>query len=125
MKSLAGRGKESSIVRNLIFGIVAVSIFFAALEIRQRIRHPQVGFRGMTNSMGFRSPEFNPEKDPKTPRVLFIGSSTTFGVEGPIEKTFPSLVCQPFSKQVRQDMQANRFLTANIFGILAMEIQKK
>jgi len=54
----------------------------------------------MTNSMGFRSPEFSREKKSGVVRILFLGSSTTFGVTGPIEKTFPFLV----GEILRQEM---------------------
>jgi len=46
----------------------------------------------MCNSIGFRSPEFNPKKQPGAIRILFIGSSTTFGTNAPVETTFPFLV---------------------------------
>lgn len=78
--------------RNLFFSLVVIISFFLLLEVRQRVRHPEVGFRGMYNSLGFRSPEFDPVKKPGTVRMLFLGSSTTFGVTGPVEKTFPYLV---------------------------------
>ncbi len=44
--------------------------------------------------MGFRSPEFNPEKAPGTTRLIFIGSSTVFGVGNSLENTFPYQVEQ-------------------------------
>jgi len=77
---------------NIALVIFTLFIFFTTLEITQRIRHPNVGFRNMCNSIGFRSPEFNPKKQPGTVRVLFIGSSTTFGTNAPVETTFPFLV---------------------------------
>ncbi len=83
---------KSHFLKNLSFAFFVVFLFFGVLEVRARIRHPQVGFREMTNSLGFRSLEFNPKKETSTKRILFIGSSTTFGVEGPVEKTFPYLV---------------------------------
>lgn len=83
--------KTAGAFKRIIFGLLILLCFFLALELRQRIHHPHVGFHGMTNSLGFRSPELNPEKAPGTYRILFIGSSTTFGVSGPIEKTFPYL----------------------------------
>ncbi len=85
------------------------AIVFGALELRARARHPQVGFRGMSNSLGFRSPEFDPTKAAGVTRILFIGSSTTFGVTGPVEKTFPYLV----GEILRRDMPGNRIETIN------------
>lgn len=79
------------ILKNLILGLITALVFLAALEGLQRVRHPHVGFRNMRNSLGFRSPEFNPRKASGTFRILFIGSSTTFGVNGPVEQTFPYL----------------------------------
>lgn len=80
--------------RAFFWSLVIVFVFLFALEGIQRIRHPHVGFRGMTNSRGFRSQEFDPKKEPGTTRILFYGSSTTFGVSNPLEKTFPFLVGQ-------------------------------
>lgn len=83
---------KTRVGRNLFFSLVVMISFFLILEVRQRVRHPEVGFRGMYNSLGFRSPEFDLVKKPGTVRMLFLGSSTTFGVTGPVEKTFPYLV---------------------------------
>ncbi len=95
--------------RNVLFTVVIVSCFFLMLEVRQRIRHPHVGFRGMYNSLGFRSQEFSPKKEPGTTRILFVGSSTVFGVTGPVEKTFPFLV----GKILRDKMPPRRVETIN------------
>lgn len=78
--------------KTFLAGLLIASLILVTLEGIQRIRYPHVGFREMTNSFGFRSPEFNPEKEPGTIRILFLGSSTTFGVSNPLEKTFPFLV---------------------------------
>lgn len=77
-----------------ILAFFAFAGFLSGLEGIQRVRYPYVGFRNMTNSLGFRSPEFNPQKAPGTFRILFIGGSTTYGVNGPVEATFPYLTGQ-------------------------------
>lgn len=80
------------IARQIIFAVLGTLCLLALLEIVQRIRHPYVGFRHMTNSMGFRSQEFEPRKPEGAIRILFVGGSTTFGVVGPVEETFPFMV---------------------------------
>lgn len=84
----------------LFFSFLILLLFLAGLETIQRIRHPYVGFRNMRNSLGFRSPEFNPQKKTGTVRILFIGSSTTFGTNAPVETTFPFLVGESLKKQI-------------------------
>lgn len=85
---------------NIIFAFVFLFIFFLTLEAIQRLRHPHVGFRGMYNSLGFRSQEFEPKKKPGTIRILFMGSSTTFGVGNTLENTYPFLVGRILSEKL-------------------------
>ncbi len=85
---------------HIFFTLAAVCLFFAGMETIQRIRHPYVGFRHMRNSLGFRSPEFTLRKKTGTIRILFIGSSTTFGTNGPLETTFPFLAEKILKEQM-------------------------
>lgn len=80
--------------KQIFMAFLVFAVGLSAFEVIQRIRHPHVGFRNMTNSLGFRSPEFNAVKTPGTFRILFIGGSTTYGVSGPVERTFPYLAGQ-------------------------------
>ena len=66
---------------------LALLLFGSCLLGLEAVRH-------MTNSLGFRSHEFSPNKLPGVFRIIFIGASTTFGVGGPVEDTFPFLTGQ-------------------------------
>lgn len=87
-------------LKHSLLSLAAIFIFFSCLEGIQRIRHPEVGFRDMCNSLGFRSPEFDREKAPGIVRILFLGSSTTFGVTGSVEQTFPFQVGEILNENV-------------------------
>ncbi len=54
----------------------------------------------MVNSLGFRNYEFDIEKLPNIKRIVFIGGSTTFGVDGRVEDTFPFQVGELLQKQL-------------------------
>jgi len=83
---------KNNVFKKIVLSIVVIVIIFACLEIIQRIRHPNVGCRGMYNSLGFRNREFSIAKLPGTIRILFVGGSTTFGSRNSFENTFPFLV---------------------------------
>lgn len=89
--------------QKIFFSLCAFLIFFAALEIIQRMRHPHVGFRGMDNSLGYHDLEFQRQKAPGVIRVVFIGSSTTYGGDS-IRKNFPALAGRLLSKK-RPDLK--------------------
>ncbi|MBI3306793.1 MAG: SGNH/GDSL hydrolase family protein [Candidatus Omnitrophica bacterium] len=89
--------------KKFLFSFLAVLIFFGVLEIVQRIRYPYVGFRHMNNSLGFHDLEFSPEKAEGIKRIIFIGSSTTYGGER-ISRTFPSLTGK-FLREKRPDLR--------------------
>jgi len=84
--------KKKIFLKNILFSFIVLIAAFSCLEVTQRIRHPHVGCRGMYNSLGFRNLEFSVEKTPGTIRILFVGSSTTFGSRNNLENTFPFLV---------------------------------
>ncbi len=100
MNNISLTQKKLGVIKKMFFAVIVFLIFFGSLEGIQRIRHPHVGFRGMTNSKGFRSLEFSTEKKAGVFRILFIGSSTTFSITGPVEKTFPYLTGELLKEKI-------------------------
>lgn len=48
--------------------------------------------KGLVNSLGFRSYEFSPKKDPKIYRIIAMGASSTAGYESDINHTYPAFL---------------------------------
>lgn len=85
--------------RRALLLLAVGAAFLLCAEGIQRLRYPTVGFRNMTNSLGLRSPEFDPQKSPGATRILFAGGSTTFGVSGTLEETYPFLTGEILKKR--------------------------
>jgi lysophospholipase L1-like esterase len=49
-------------------------------------------YKGIVNSLGFRSGEFSPDKEPGTYRIISTGGSTTAGYESDVGHTYPALL---------------------------------
>ncbi len=51
-----------------------------------------------TNSLGFRGPDFQPEKAPRTVRVVTLGGSSTFGFHNEDDETYPHYLQRLFDE---------------------------
>ena len=92
--------QAQSTARNLFFSFLMTAFVICGTELIQRARHPQKLNRESVNPFGIRGPEISLAKNPGTVRIIFIGGSTTFGLDNPFEKTFPYLTGKVLKEQV-------------------------
>jgi lysophospholipase L1-like esterase len=59
----------------------------------------QAGERARTNSLGFRGPDFTPEKAAGTFRVFCMGGSSTFGFHNSDDETYPHYLQQLLARE--------------------------
>ena len=58
----------------------------------------------VSNSLGFRCPEFTRNKPNNTLRVVCFGDSSTFGIGAKMEDTWPSLLRQEFENEIANNV---------------------
>ncbi len=110
-------------VKKLVFGVLVCLCFFALLELVQRIRHPQKGFRYSFNAQGYRGPEFSKHKGAATRRIFFIGGSTTFGTPLPAEQAFPYLAGSLLNERM-PDLRVETVNAAKPFKTSYWEVER-
>ncbi|GEM_PF-2336095 len=67
-------------------------------------------YKNLVNSLGFRSHEFEPRKDPNTYRIIATGGSTTAGYESDIEHTYPAIL----EKKLNRDAKRYEVINAGL-----------
>ncbi len=80
-----------------------------------------------TNSLGFRGPEFEPEKAPATVRVVTLGGSSTFGFHNEDDETYPYYLQRLFDEAAGPRVEVINagfpyYTTASIRSLFESEI---
>jgi lysophospholipase L1-like esterase len=60
-------------------------------------------YKGIVNSLGFRSHEFTPRKGPGVYRIIATGGSTTAGYESDVDHTYPALLEKILNESAKGD----------------------